>query len=316
MTYAPRILALDLASRTGWACGDQSDARGRAWPGARHLLHFAARPPYAVQGGAMTSAPRLDPCGLALLLPEDSLPAAQVFPPLRRGRQRILFDARHDGLLSLRRPERRNPANIDLAFGMPRIISRLHAKPRLHASAKQFGDARRDLRRQWLCFIEKIVKLLARNTELIGDFGLRLRNIDKDVSDNRAGMARATVLVADGLVLSHRRVPSMVLLQIDAEGVTVFEFEGDAPWPVDVNAIAGGVEASQRMKVIADVIEIVGRSDGIQSIKPHRNSFLQFAVDLSRVPPRPQLPKPLVSKRLDHSRSVRELLTDCKRVLA
>jgi crossover junction endodeoxyribonuclease RuvC len=27
MTYAPRILALDLASRTGWAVGDASDAR-------------------------------------------------------------------------------------------------------------------------------------------------------------------------------------------------------------------------------------------------------------------------------------------------
>mgnify|MGYP000105359906 CR=1 FL=1 len=30
----------------------------------------------------------------------------------------------------------------------------------------------------------------------------------------------------------------MILFQIDAQGVTVLEFEGNAPWPVDMHRVA------------------------------------------------------------------------------
>ena len=41
----------------------------------------------------------------------------------------------------------------------------------------------------------------------------------------------------------------MILFEVDAVGITLGEFEGDAPRSIDVNAVARGAEAPERVEI-------------------------------------------------------------------
>ena len=72
--------------------------------------------------------------------------------------------------------------------------------------------------------------------------------------------------------------PLMILLEIDAEGFAVLEFEGDAPWSIDVIALR--IESLQGMKVEAGNVHFL-RSDGdVEAIEPCENSFMHLRIDL------------------------------------
>ena len=59
----------------------------------------------------------------------------------------------------------------------------------------------------------------------------------------------------------------MVLLEIDTESIFGIEFEGDTPRAIDVDRVAGWNKTSQRMKIKARQIHLLGRGRGIQAIE-------------------------------------------------
>ena len=73
----------------------------------------------------------------------------------------------------------------------------------------------------------------------------------------------------------------MVLLKVNAKGVTLHKFKRDAPWTIDVNGVTDGLETFQRMKVKARNIQVCGMCCGIQSIKAFKNSAMEPAIDLA-----------------------------------
>jgi hypothetical protein len=60
--------------------------------------------------------------------------------------------------------------------------------------------------------------------------------------------------------------PLVVLLEIDVAGFTFFEFEGDAPGPVDVDRVAFRVEPVQGMKVEARNVHFLGPGSEVKTI--------------------------------------------------
>jgi UDP-N-acetyl-D-mannosaminuronic acid transferase (WecB/TagA/CpsF family) len=69
----------------------------------------------------------------------------------------------------------------------------------------------------------------------------------------------------------------VVLLKIDAAGLTVFEFKRYAPRSVDVNRIALWIEALQRMKVEAWDVHFLGSNGHIEAIESRKNALVHFA---------------------------------------
>src|ERR671912_989020 len=51
---------------------------------------------------------------------------------------------------------------------------------------------------------------------------------------------------------------SMVLLEVDTHSVAVFEFKGEAPRAIDVNAVPRGAETVQRMEVEPRQVHVIG----------------------------------------------------------
>jgi hypothetical protein len=49
--------------------------------------------------------------------------------------------------------------------------------------------------------------------------------------------------------MDHDCLSSMILLEVNAAGITVLEFKRDAPRPIHMDRIARGFEASQSMKI-------------------------------------------------------------------
>jgi hypothetical protein len=60
--------------------------------------------------------------------------------------------------------------------------------------------------------------------------------------------------------------PLVVLLEIDAAGFAVFEFEGDAPRPIDVNRKALRIESLQGMKVEARNVHLLGSDGNVETV--------------------------------------------------
>lgn len=49
----------------------------------------------------------------------------------------------------------------------------------------------------------------------------------------------------------------MILLEINAMGITVRKFKCDAPWPIHMDGVADWLEASQSMKTPPRYIEVL-----------------------------------------------------------
>jgi hypothetical protein len=74
--------------------------------------------------------------------------------------------------------------------------------------------------------------------------------------------------------------PLVVLLEIDAAGFAILEFESDAPWPIDMDRISLRIEPVQRMKVEAWYVLLLGSDGDIETIEPCENAFVHLRIDL------------------------------------
>jgi hypothetical protein len=69
----------------------------------------------------------------------------------------------------------------------------------------------------------------------------------------------------------------VVLLEIDATGFAILEFEGDAPRSIDVDRIARRIEPVQRVKVEAWDIHLFGSNGNVETVEPGENALCIFA---------------------------------------
>jgi hypothetical protein len=101
----------------------------------------------------------------------------------------------------------------------------------------------------------------------------------------------------------------VVLLKIDPYSVVAIEFEGDAPWTVDVHGEASRSEAPKGVKVKTRQVQLLGSGRHIKTIKPDKNALVNFWVNLRRPAGRPEVGKGLALERLDHAETVSYLRT-------
>ena len=93
----------------------------------------------------------------------------------------------------------------------------------------------------------------------------------------------------------------MVLLEIDATGFAIFEFEGDAPRSVDVNRITPGIESLQGVKVEARNVHFLGPHRDVETIEPCENTFMHLRIDLRTLTLGPKFRKSFAFEGSDHA---------------
>lgn len=72
----------------------------------------------------------------------------------------------------------------------------------------------------------------------------------------------------------------MILLEINAENVAASKFECDAPWPVDVDRVAGRMEALKGMEVEPwQWCQIVGLSYLLKNVEATQDAIMQPFID-------------------------------------
>src|SRR5215207_140562 len=98
--------------------------------------------------------------------------------------------------------------------------------------------------------------------------------------------------------------PSMILLEIDAAGVAVLEFECDAPRSIDVDRITPRIEPVQGVKIEARKVHFLGPDGDIETVQPRENAFVHLRIDLRTPALRPQVRKGLAFEGPDHACSV------------
>jgi len=74
----------------------------------------------------------------------------------------------------------------------------------------------------------------------------------------------------------------VVLLEIDAESVSGFKLEGDAPRTIDVNHVTGGNKTFQGMKLKTRKVHLFRRGRGIQAIKADQDAPVHLGIDFCR----------------------------------
>ena len=79
----------------------------------------------------------------------------------------------------------------------------------------------------------------------------------------------------------------MVSLEIDADSISRFDFEGDAPRTVDVDGVAGGDKTFQGMKVKPGKVHLFRRSCRIQAIEADQDALVHLGIDFRRPAFRP-----------------------------
>ena len=95
----------------------------------------------------------------------------------------------------------------------------------------------------------------------------------------------------------------MVLLEIDVAGLAILEFEGDAPWSIDMNRIALRIESLQGMKVETRNIHFLGSNDDIETIEPCENAPMHLRIDLRTLALGPKFRKGLALEGSDHTQT-------------
>ena len=93
----------------------------------------------------------------------------------------------------------------------------------------------------------------------------------------------------------------MILFEVDAVGITLGEFEGDAPRSIDVNAVARGAEAPERVEIKSRNIHVGWPLCCIQRVEAFKDASVESFVD----PAPSALPKYcqfLVAEGPDHFR--------------
>ena len=92
----------------------------------------------------------------------------------------------------------------------------------------------------------------------------------------------------------------MVLLEIDAAGLAIFELEGYAPRPIDMDRIAFWIESLQRVKVEARDVHFLGSDGDVEAVEPCKNAPVHFRIYLRPLALGPQFRKGLALKSSDH----------------
>jgi len=96
-------------------------------------------------------------------------------------------------------------------------------------------------------------------------------------------------------------ISSVILLKVDVGRIAVAEFEGDAPRAVDVDRVALGIEATERVEIETSKVQLLNISDRIQAIEPGNDAFVHPGIDLRGFPGRPKVAQRLASECLDHA---------------
>lgn len=96
----------------------------------------------------------------------------------------------------------------------------------------------------------------------------------------------------------------MVLLEIDATSLAIFEFERNAPRSIDVNRIASWFEAVQRVKIEARNVHFLSPDSDIKTVEPGKDALMHFCVDFRTLALGPQLRKGLAFEGSDHIANV------------
>jgi hypothetical protein len=105
----------------------------------------------------------------------------------------------------------------------------------------------------------------------------------------------------------------VILLEIDVGRIAVTEFEGDAPWAIDMDRVALGIEATERVKIETCQVQPFNISDRIQAIEPDNDAFMHPDIDLRGFPGRPKVAQRLAFECLDHApNNVSYSLTKCQ----
>ena len=73
---------------------------------------------------------------------------------------------------------------------------------------------------------------------------------------------------------------SVVLFKIGPQRMAPLEFERDAPRPVDVNRIAPGIEAVQRVEIETGQVHFLRANRNIETIQSREDAPVHLRVDL------------------------------------
>ena len=96
----------------------------------------------------------------------------------------------------------------------------------------------------------------------------------------------------------------MILFEVDAASVAVFELERDAPRSVDMDRITRRFEASQGMEIKAGHIHLFGSHNDVQAIQSTYDTRLHFGIYLSGASLLPKFGKSLALEPPDHRSKV------------
>ena len=109
-------------------------------------------------------------------------------------------------------------------------------------------------RRHRLALAQNIVEVLAGDTEEPRNLSLCSASGWNDILPQQStGMGRTPIRITLGN-MNHNCLSSVILFEVDAAGVTVFEFERDAPWSIYMDQIARRFGASQGMEIKAGLL--------------------------------------------------------------
>ena len=92
----------------------------------------------------------------------------------------------------------------------------------------------------------------------------------------------------------------MILLEVDLQGITVLEFEGNAPRAIHVNGIPLWF-AVKSVKIKSRNVHILWQDRAIQSVEPTRASSMKCFLNTARFTGFKQLLQALVQEAPDHS---------------
>jgi hypothetical protein len=94
----------------------------------------------------------------------------------------------------------------------------------------------------------------------------------------------------------------MILFEVHPIGIPRIELKRDAPWSINVDAVASRTKPPQRMKIKATKIHLLRPDRNIQTIEADQNSGVEVQVPLATSSYRPKVGEALVPERLDHER--------------
>jgi hypothetical protein len=92
----------------------------------------------------------------------------------------------------------------------------------------------------------------------------------------------------------------VVLFEINAVGMAIFEFECDAPWSINMDRIAGWIESLERVKVEAGNVHFVRPHRNVQAIQSPKDPFMQLRINLRSPSLSPQFGEAFAFEGPDH----------------